>query len=104
MIGSIPRTDALVKARIQFESDLLSIDELRQIEKEAVEQTVRDLDEIAGSTIVTDGEQTKPSFVTYPIYDLIYDRYKFDDKCFRITFSDGKNRSIKHSLQGPCLL
>ena len=90
MIGSIPRTDALVQARIQFESDLLSIEELRQIEKEAVEQTVRDLDRIAGSTVVTDGEQTKPSFVTYPIYDLVFDRYKFDDRCFRITFSDGK--------------
>ncbi len=90
MVGSLPRTDELIKARIQYESDLLPIEELRLIEKQAVEQTVRELDQIAGSAVVTDGEQTKPSFLTYPIYDLVYDRYKFDDKCFRITFADGK--------------
>jgi 5-methyltetrahydropteroyltriglutamate--homocysteine methyltransferase len=81
----------LVNARIQFESDLLPIEEFRQIERKAVEQTVRELDQIAGSTILTDGEQTKPSFLTYPIYDLVFDRYKFDEKCFCITFSDGKS-------------
>ena len=96
-IGSIPRTEALVNARIQYESDLLPLQDLHQIEKEAVEQTVRELDRVAGSDIVTDGEQTKPSFLTYPIYDLVYDRYKFDEKCFRITFSDGRMK-IKVSL------
>lgn len=80
----------MIKARIQFESDLLSRDELRRIEQKAVEQTIQELDEITGSTILTDGEQTKPSFLTYPIYDLVYDRYKFDEKCFSITFADGK--------------
>jgi hypothetical protein len=80
----------LIKARIQFESDLLPVEELREIEKKAVEQTVKELDQITGSTVVTDGEQAKPSFLTYPIYDLVFDRYKFDDKCFQITFSDGK--------------
>ncbi len=90
MVGSLPRTDELIKARIQYESDLLPIGEFRQIEKQAVEQTVQELDQIPGSTVITDGEQTKPSFLTYPIYDLVYDRYKFDDKCFQITFSDGK--------------
>jgi 5-methyltetrahydropteroyltriglutamate--homocysteine methyltransferase len=84
----------LIKARIQFESDLLPVEELRQIEKLAIEQTVKELDQIVGSTIVTDGEQTKPSFLTYPIYDLVFDRYKFDDKCFSITFSDGKSTNV----------
>jgi hypothetical protein len=51
---------------------------------------VRELDQIAGATIVTDGEQTKPSFLTYPIYDFVYDRYRFDQQCFSITFSDGR--------------
>jgi len=86
----------LIRARHQYESDLLPIGELRAIEKKAVEQTVKELDEITGSTILTDGEQTKPSFLTYPIYDLVYDRYKFDEKCFQITFSDGK--STKNSI------
>ncbi len=84
----------MIKARIQYESDLLPIEDLRQIERQAIEQTVKELDEIAGSTIVTDGEQTKPSFLTYPIYELVYDRYKFDEKSFQITFSDGRNSMI----------
>jgi 5-methyltetrahydropteroyltriglutamate--homocysteine methyltransferase len=81
----------LIKARIQYETNLLSVEEFQQIEKEAIEQTVRELDQIAGATIVTDGEQTKHSFLTYPIYDLLSDRYKFDENCFRITFTDGKS-------------
>ena len=91
LIGSIPRTDRLIEARLQFESDLLPVADLRVIEKEAIEQTVKELDQLTGSPVVTDGEQTKPSFLTYPIYDLVYERYKFDDKCFRITFSDGQS-------------
>ncbi len=84
----------MIKARQHYESDLLSIGELREIEKKAVEQTVKELDQIAGSTVVTDGEQTKPSFLTYPIYDLVFNCYKFDDSCFQITFSDGKSTNF----------
>ncbi len=84
----------MIKARQQYESDLLPIGDLREIEKKAVEQTVKELDQIAGSTVVTDGEQTKPSFLTYPIYDLVFNRYKFDDSCFQITFSDGNSTNF----------
>ena len=98
LIGSIPRTDRLIEARLQFESDLLPVADLRVIEKEAIEQTVKELDQLTGSPVVTDGEQTKPSFLTYPIYDLVYERYKFDDKCFRITFSDGQSFSVSSSI------
>ena len=89
-IGSIPRTEQLFRARIQYESDLLPIEDLREIEKKAVEQTVKELEEKTGSMVLTDGEQTKTSFLTYPIYDLVFEYYKFDDKCFRITFTDGQ--------------
>ena len=89
MIGSIPRTDELFNAKIQYESDLLTSEELRQIEHRAVEQTIKELDQHTGSLVLTDGEQTKSSFLTYPIYDLVYEFYKFDEKCFQITFSDG---------------
>ena len=73
---------------------MLPVEELRAIEKQAIEQTVKELDESTGSTVLSDGEQTKPSFLTYPIYELVYDRYRFDDKCFQITFSDGKSNRI----------
>ncbi len=80
----------MAKAHIQYESDLLSVDELHEIEKKAVKQTVKELIDITGSIIVTDGEQTKASFLTYPINDSVYDHYKFDDKCFQMIYSDGK--------------
>ena len=83
-----------MEARTQYESDLLPVEELRVIEKQAVEQTVKELDELTGSTVVSDGEQTKPSFLTYPIFESVYDRYRFDDKCFQITFSDGESYRI----------
>ena len=69
---------------------MLVVDELRQVEKEAIEQTVKELDQLTESVILTDGEQTKPSFLTYPIYDLIFECYKFDSQCFQITFTDGQ--------------
>ncbi|CAF1652905.1 unnamed protein product, partial [Didymodactylos carnosus] len=99
--GSIPRTDALVKARIQFESDLLLVGELRKIEKEAIEQTVQELDQLTGSVILTDGEQTKPSFLTYPINDLIFECYKFDNQWFQITFTDGHIRTLPRLIKAP---
>ncbi|CAF2617864.1 unnamed protein product [Rotaria sp. Silwood2] len=88
LIGSIPRTNELLEARLRYESDLITIEDLRKIEKKAVEQTVVELDQLTGSMILTDGEQTKPSFLTYPIYDLVFERYTFDKQCFQITFSD----------------
>ena len=83
-----------MEARTQYESDLLPVEELRVIEKQAIEQTVKELDELTGSTVVFDGGQTKPSFLTDPIYESVYDRYRFDDKCFQITVSDGKSNQI----------
>lgn len=82
----------MIQARIQYESDLINIEDLHKIEKEALEQTIRELDQKTGSTVLTDGEQTKPSCLTYPIYDHIYERYKFDDQCFQVAFADGESK------------
>ncbi|CAF1136129.1 unnamed protein product [Rotaria sordida] len=92
LIGSIPRTSELLEARIRYESDLITIEDLHKIEKKAVEQTVIELDQLTGSMVLTDGEQTKPSFLTYPIYDLVFERYTFDEQCFQIKFTDVAKR------------
>ncbi|CAF4029319.1 unnamed protein product [Rotaria sp. Silwood2] len=101
LIGSIPRTNELLEARLRYESDLITIEDLRKIEKKAVEQTVVELDQLTGSMILTDGEQTKPSFLTYPIYDLVFERYTFDKQCFQITFSDGHVRTLPRLIKAP---
>ncbi|CAF3984363.1 unnamed protein product [Rotaria magnacalcarata] len=101
LIGSIPRTQELVQARTQFESDLMTIEDFRKIENVAVEKTIRELDQVTGSMVLSDGEQTKPSFVTYPIYDLVFERYKFDKQCFQITFADGHVRTLPRLVKAP---
>ncbi|CAF1570951.1 unnamed protein product [Rotaria magnacalcarata] len=101
LIGSIPRTQELVQARTQFESDLMTIEDFRKIENAAVEKTIRELDQVTGSMVLSDGEQTKPSFVTYPIYDLVFERYKFDKQCFQITFADGHVRTLPRLVKAP---
>ncbi|CAF4175058.1 unnamed protein product [Rotaria sordida] len=101
LIGSIPRTSELLEARIRYESDLITIEDLHKIEKKAVEQTVIELDQLTGSMVLTDGEQTKPSFLTYPIYDLVFERYTFDEQCFQIKFTDGHVRTLPRLIKAP---
>ncbi|CAF0846241.1 unnamed protein product [Didymodactylos carnosus] len=101
LIGSIPRPDDLLEATINYESDVIPREVLHEVQLKAIEATVRELDAITGSPVVTDGEQTKPSFLTYPIYELIYERYRFDDKCFKIAFSDGHIRTLPRLIKAP---
>src|SRR5207248_11588752 len=57
----------LIEAMQKWERGQLSQSELNAISEEAVRDTVRRF-EATGSPIITDGEQNKPSFATYPIY------------------------------------
>ncbi|CAF0782711.1 unnamed protein product [Didymodactylos carnosus] len=101
LIGSIPRPENLLQATISYESDLISRGVLHEIQLKAIEATLRELEDITHSEILTDGEQTKPSFLTYPIYELIYEYYRFDNDCFKITFSDGHVRALPRLIKGP---
>ncbi|CAF1055228.1 unnamed protein product [Didymodactylos carnosus] len=100
-IGSIPRPDNLLEATIGYESDVVPREVLYQTQLNATETTLRELDELTHSEVLTDGEQTKPSFLTYPIYELINKSYRFDDKCFKITFSDGHVRTLPRLIKAP---
>ena len=68
-IGSIPRPKALIEGMQAFAAGSLSQDELNSLYDQAVRDTIEQF-EATGSPIITDGEQTKPSFATYPIHRL----------------------------------
>ena len=64
-IGSIPRTPALIDAMSAFAAGRITEVELNHAGNQATRETIAEL-EATGSPVVSDGEQTKPSFATYP--------------------------------------
>jgi 5-methyltetrahydropteroyltriglutamate--homocysteine methyltransferase len=74
----------------------LSDADLAKIGEEAVRETVAAL-EATGSPIVTDGEQTKPSFATYPIHGLP----NLAPDGVTIPFADGHTRQLPRLTSGP---
>jgi 5-methyltetrahydropteroyltriglutamate--homocysteine methyltransferase len=95
-IGSIPRPPELIEGMQAFAVGRISRQELESHYDEAVRDTIARL-EAAGSPVVTDGEQRKPSFVTYPIdglEDLAPDGVT-------IPFEDGHVRQLPRLTSGP---
>ncbi|MEU3829078.1 5-methyltetrahydropteroyltriglutamate--homocysteine methyltransferase [Streptomyces sp. NPDC029080] len=96
LIGSIPRSPALQAAAADFQAGRINDSELASRRNEAVRETVEAL-EATGSPVVTDGEQAKPSFLTYPLQglsDLAPDGAV-------IPFADGHTRQLPRLLSGP---
>ncbi|MFI2279594.1 cobalamin-independent methionine synthase II family protein [Nocardia beijingensis] len=92
-IGSIPRPHDLLAAMADESGDAAALAELQ---RRAVAETIRKLEEL-GSPVVTDGEQTKPSFATYPIAGL--DNLAPDGAI--IPFADGHQRQLPRLTSGP---
>ncbi|MBF6296860.1 5-methyltetrahydropteroyltriglutamate--homocysteine methyltransferase [Nocardia amamiensis] len=92
-IGSIPRTHDILAAMADDSGDATAFAELQQ---RAVAETIRALEEL-GSPVVTDGEQSKPSFATYPIAGL--DNLAPDGAI--IQFADGHQRQLPRLTSGP---
>jgi 5-methyltetrahydropteroyltriglutamate--homocysteine methyltransferase len=65
-IGSIPRPPELLAAVARFVAGELPQADLDKLYEQAVRDTLRRF-EATGSPVVTDGEQRKPSFVTYAV-------------------------------------
>jgi 5-methyltetrahydropteroyltriglutamate--homocysteine methyltransferase len=91
-IGSIPRPFGLIDA-IGSKSSGISLEKLYE---EAVNETLRELEK-TGSPVITDGEQTKPSFITYPLNGMENVR----PGGMRIDFSDGHFRQLPLLTKGP---
>ncbi|MFI1968889.1 5-methyltetrahydropteroyltriglutamate--homocysteine methyltransferase [Streptomyces cinnamoneus] len=95
-VGSIPRPAELLTAMADHAAGRIGDDELAAAQDRAVRDTVRRLEE-TGSPVVTDGEQSKPSFATYPLAGL--DGLAPDGVV--IPFADGHQRQLPRLTAGP---
>ncbi|MFJ4672322.1 cobalamin-independent methionine synthase II family protein [Kitasatospora purpeofusca] len=96
LIGSIPRPPALQVAASDLRAGHISDTELAASRSQAVRETVERL-AATGSPVLTDGEQAKPSFLTYPLQglsDLAPDGAV-------IPFADGHTRQLPRLTSGP---
>src|SRR3954454_16233498 len=95
-IGSIPRPVELLAAMRAHGAGEIGDADLAAAQDQAVRDTIGRLEEL-GSPVITDGEQAKPSFATYPIAgatDLAPDGVV-------IPFADGHQRQLPHLTAGP---
>ena len=95
-IGSIPRPLELVEGLKANAAGRLGAAELSTLFDHAVQDTIRRF-EATGSPVITDGEQTKPSFATYPIDGMS----ALDPNGVVIPFADGHTRQLPKLTGGP---
>jgi 5-methyltetrahydropteroyltriglutamate--homocysteine methyltransferase len=91
-IGSIPRPAQLLQAIAASQAGEISQASLEEAYADALRDTIERLEQ-TGSPVITDGEQTKPSFATYPLSGL----NNLGPDGVTIPFADG------HVRQLPCL-
>ena len=95
-IGSIPRPRPLIDAMRQSAEGSLSGNVLQSISESALVDTIARF-EATGSPVITDGEQTKPSFATYPIHGS----QNLAPDGVTIPFADGHTRRLPRLVAGP---
>lgn len=95
-IGSIPRPPELIEAMGALASGEITSEAYEQLEEAAVRDTIERL-EATGSPVITDGEQRKPSFATYPIHGLT----NLAPGGVTIPFADGHVRQLPKLTAGP---
>jgi 5-methyltetrahydropteroyltriglutamate--homocysteine methyltransferase len=95
-IGSVPRPPELIEAVRAAGEGGGSQEELDRLYDEALRDTIERF-EATGSPVITDGEQTKPSFATYPLEGL--DNLAPDG--MTIPFDDGHTRQLPRLTAGP---
>jgi methionine synthase II (cobalamin-independent) len=95
-VGSIPRPRELQDAMAAHALGRISSDDLNIQFDKAVRATIESF-EATGSPIISDGEQTKSSFATYPLDGL--DNFAADGVI--IPFADGHTRQLPRLTKGP---
>lgn len=95
-IGSIPRSAELITARQALQQGRMSAAEFARVLEDALRDTLR-LFEETGSPVITDGEQNKPSFATYPLEGLC----NLAPDGVVIPFEDGHTRQLPRLTSGP---
>ncbi|MFC3452680.1 cobalamin-independent methionine synthase II family protein [Amycolatopsis speibonae] len=95
-IGSIPRPRSLQEALAEHAEGRLSDTDLAGLQQQATADTLARLEEL-GCTVLVDGEQGKPSFVTYPLAGL----GTLASHGAVIPFADGHTRQLPCLTSGP---
>ena len=95
-IGSIPRPASLIRAIAAFQANQLSNEVLEEEYANALRDTIDRLEQ-TGSPVITDGEQTKPSFATYPLAGLT----NLAPDGVVIPFADGHTRQLPRLTAAP---
>lgn len=95
-VGSVPRPQAFLDATAAWRAGQLPQQAYDALCDELVRETIAAF-EATGSPIVTDGEQTKVSFVGYPLDGLT----NLAPDGLRIDFADGHHRALPRLTAGP---
>jgi 5-methyltetrahydropteroyltriglutamate--homocysteine methyltransferase len=95
-IGSIPRPAQLIEAGGDVAVGRITADDYARLADAAVRETIEQF-EATGSPVITDGEQGKPSFATYPLVGLT----GLAPDGVVIPFADGHTRQLPRLTAGP---
>ena len=95
-IGSMPRPAAVIEGMQAAAAGKIAAEKLETLFDDAVRDTIRRFEE-TGSRVITDGEQRKPSFATYPIHGL----RNLAPGGVTIPFKDGHTRQLPVLTAGP---
>ena len=95
-VGSIPRPKELIEGVGAYGAGRIGKDALEALYEAAVADTIRRFVE-TGSPVITDGEQRKPSFATYPVAGLS----NLAAGGVTIPFKDGHTRQLPVLTSGP---
>lgn len=95
-IGSVPRPGYLLQGVDDFAAGRIDRTALDALYDRAVRETIHAFEE-TGSPVISDGEQSKPSFATYPIDGL--ENLAPDGAV--IPFADGHTRQLPRLTAGP---
>jgi 5-methyltetrahydropteroyltriglutamate--homocysteine methyltransferase len=95
-IGSIPRPVELLLGIKAHAAGQINDKDLGTLYDHAVSETIKNF-EATGSPVITDGEQTKPSFATYPIQGM----QQLSPDGVVIPFADGHTRQLPKITAGP---
>ncbi|MFI7436630.1 cobalamin-independent methionine synthase II family protein [Micromonospora haikouensis] len=95
-IGSIPRPASLLAGLDDHAAGRIGNEQLQDLYDAALRDTISRF-EATGSSVITDGEQTKPSFATYPLQGLAM----LAPDGAVIPFADGHTRQLPRLTAGP---
>ena len=95
-VGSIPRPQELIDAVAANAAGKLPDDDVAGLKDAAVRDTIQRF-EATGSPVISDGEQSKPSFLTYPLTGAT----NLATGGVAIAFSDGHDRELPLLTGGP---